>query len=386
MENTVSDFIYLFHEETARNALQTVRWVAPLSLFILTFIAGLIPLTLRLKFDEASIRKMFEKSPITSENSVIHQCLICGCGGTLIATVFLCLLPAMRSLVLSNDVYPGAEICVSSGILFTYLFQELVFVRFGNTDEDYIDQWHIYLVQFIRCELDVCKKLPEPPKSPSVEDMEAEDHGDNIEMDQLGNLQEALGLAAEEAEELRDFVLANQPGPALRRTAYLRAQKDFLKLKNPKMDKIVYFGVTLLCLHSILDGFCLGLQPTDNQTWYVFGNIASHRVIIAISTGIELLASNFKSKSIAYVMLIFSVMPSIGSMFGSLAATSRADLRNLAFMIGMSGGSLLYVTFFELFRGFKKQSVIGVGQCLSAFCGYLISLSFYMWLKRNFFF
>lgn len=112
--------------------------------------------------------------------------------------------------------------------------------------------------------------------------------------------------------------------------------------------------VVALSFHSVIEGLALGVQSDVADVATLFFSIIIHKCIILFSTGVQLARTHAHQLLIVIIsILLLSLMSPIGSAIG--IGVEQSSLNNAAkettIMVfeGLSVGTFLYVTFFEVF-------------------------------------
>ncbi|KAF9411340.1 hypothetical protein HW555_009840 [Spodoptera exigua] len=112
--------------------------------------------------------------------------------------------------------------------------------------------------------------------------------------------------------------------------------------------------VLALSIHELFEGLAVGLESSVANVWYMFAAVSAHKYIIAFCIGVELLASGTKKwLSIVYIFT-FSFMSALGIGVGILlvggAGAADAGVYSVVLQ-GLACGTLVYVVFFEVWKG-----------------------------------
>ncbi|XP_045101639.1 protein zntC-like isoform X2 [Portunus trituberculatus] len=111
--------------------------------------------------------------------------------------------------------------------------------------------------------------------------------------------------------------------------------------------------ILALSFHSVFEGLAVGLQVREVDVWYLLGAISAHKFVIAFCMGLELLASGTSAGVMVIYMVVFALVSPLGVAFGilvteNLAADTSSHLLTVTVLQGLAGGTILYVTFFEV--------------------------------------
>lgn len=111
--------------------------------------------------------------------------------------------------------------------------------------------------------------------------------------------------------------------------------------------------ILALSFHSVFEGLAVGLQVREVDVWYLLGAISAHKFVIAFCMGLELLASGTSAGLMVIYMVVFALVSPLGVAFGilvteNLAVDTSSHLLTVTILQGLAGGTILYVTFFEV--------------------------------------
>nr|ACO11533.1 Zinc transporter ZIP3 [Caligus rogercresseyi] len=130
-----------------------------------------------------------------------------------------------------------------------------------------------------------------------------------------------------------------------------------------------------LSVHSVLEGLAIGLQSSERELWEILAAVLSHKLIMAFTFGLSVSQSKIRVRTFALFVFIFSFSCPLGIAIGSgIAAMPYSSVGNVIRVVltGLSGGTFLFVTFFEIIS--KEFTRIGYGRLLkflSLFIGFL---------------
>lgn len=120
-----------------------------------------------------------------------------------------------------------------------------------------------------------------------------------------------------------------------------------------------FLVVLALSLHEMFEGIALGLATTEKGVWLLLLAIGSHKFIIALCIGQQLVTNKVNKCLIVSYIMTFSLTTIIGAGAGMgmlHASSSEDDAQNVGVTVmqGIATGSLLYVVFFEVIE--KERS------------------------------
>ncbi|XP_057657289.1 zinc transporter ZIP1-like isoform X2 [Diorhabda carinulata] len=135
--------------------------------------------------------------------------------------------------------------------------------------------------------------------------------------------------------------------------------------------------ILALSLHALFEGLAIGLESSPRTVWYMFGAVSAHKMVIAFCVGIELITSGLKTLIVLSYVFTFAVVSPIGMGIGIIVSTADDAENNLVSVIlqSLAAGTLLYVVFFEILQGDKKNGIV---QFTSVFFGFLIMFGLFL--------
>lgn len=170
--------------------------------------------------------------------------------------------------------------------------------------------------------------------------------------------------------------------------------------------------VLALSVHELFEGLAVGLESSASNVWYMFGAVATHKLVIAFCVSVELIVNKTKFCLATLYICTFAVVSPIGIAVGIWISHKgsieeiRQDEHLLIFdpadgirndelpgdngtspnivavvLQGLATGTLLYVVFFEILiksrttsTSNKKNVYSGILQYISVLVGFFIML------------
>jgi len=148
--------------------------------------------------------------------------------------------------------------------------------------------------------------------------------------------------------------------------------------------------VLALSFHSVFEGMAIGLENSQAHVWLMFSAIAVHKSVIAFCVGLELFtkpANTTVKVSVIYVLTFASMTP-LGICVGMgitsvLEPDSQSWLAVVGFSQALAGGTLLYVTVFEILdRERARPDVNGLAQLAAIVLGFAIILAVGVYVEK----
>ncbi|XP_059483138.1 zinc transporter ZIP1-like [Neocloeon triangulifer] len=325
----------------------------------ITFVLGMLPtwLSIIFKWDKHVISGLQGKRA-----QFIFSKLLCFAGGVLMATVFMHLLPSLRvdceeqvtngNLPDAGPALPWAEFLLSCGFFFVYLVEEAAHA-------------------FVHWQSKAKHPAPVQPTAPTpcIEEIQ----------------QNVTGIRPHEEHDEEKVPIDEETTPNGRHSlsnghGHSHSGGAHSHIPPSGATDTVLANVrnimTILALsfHCIFEGIAVGMEETAGEVWYLFGAISTHKFVIAICVGIELLASKTKRSLVYTYVFIFGFVSAVGIIAGWLIATTGAEGADknavTVTMQGMAAGTIVYVTFFEILQREKSNNQNGFLQLASIILGF----------------
>ncbi|KAI4467487.1 zinc/iron transporter [Holotrichia oblita] len=312
-------------------------------------------------------------------------------GGVLFATCFLHMMPdvnkSVEHLIKNTDfdaTYPFSQVIVSIGFFFIYFIEEVshwLITKMGKETRRSIKN---------NCQTQCICSRPISSKENKIYPQESGrenndvvfiiqpiDTNVNVERENQKNLQ-----PKKEDEDKADFLEDDyELNPSRKNSTFIDEDmgevatleeveqvKELEKLmerqeKDQQQILRCCLVVVALSLHAFFEGLAIGLQLSISNIWYLFTAISIHSATILFCIGLELLIARTKASVIIFNIVILSVTSPFGVLLG-LVITLYADMnttaKSLAVVLleGLSAGTILYITFFEVLNREKARRVI----------------------------
>ena len=341
------------------------------ALFIVTFIAGLLPLKLRRKREQSDVH-------LAARQDLRRKQLIslgtCFAGGAFFASSMLELLPAVERdfkvvfdrATISN--FPIAQFGVSIGFFFILLVEQIVHVvkerqlqghghSHGHNHGHNHDHGHSH-------DRKDSSPLLQHRHSPSygVKSDDSHDSSDSGESDNdengdcpppavvldnghpvrhakhrdIQNIEDDLANDSNEDHEHEHSIFADISKKHHNQRHYLRS----------------YLLLIALSVHALFEGLAVGLFQNIDSMIQVLGALIIHKCILGFSIGINLVQHSFPAMTVAWSSFLFSAMSPVGFGIGILMLTYASTYLGRIFSAvfqAIATGTFLYVTFFEIF-------------------------------------
>lgn len=335
-------------------------------LFGVTFLLGILPLAVLKLFE----RKLASKCTLKKWIGLLN----CFSGGVFFGTAMLHLLPETVELIEEafSFEYPIAEALAGAGF-FLILFIENMIGSCGYGHSHHMhDTGHENPAQ--TCVEDKCEEQTSTFNSKSCESTVLEQNGicvlstSQVDCDRVEGDRHSRIVDSKETEKVK----LEQNGECSTNLSYGAISNNGMKkeeisiaqneVEQPRVviethdpEFLAFRSVVLLfalSFHMIFEGLSVGLQKTDPDTWRIMGVLTLHKCIVAFSVGLQLAEGLKKLRNIIFSLALLAIVAPIGVIIGYIVTETGEDSRseNIAAGVlqGLSIGSFIYVTFFEI--------------------------------------
>lgn len=251
-----------------------------------------------------------------NQSPLLLSCLLCFGGGVLFATSITHMLPENRAKLGPYQEY--AEIIFCLGFFILYIIDEIVHFFYGETNSILTipnkKNAHNHYGSVAASERTAIWQEPQLPYNPAFYKSKSESH----------------------------LIFENSAPSQL---CHVGHQEPCISTAPT-----INFGlVVALTVHSVLEGLVVGLENTTSKVILLLGAIASHKLVVGFCLGLEL-ASNTTFCRHFMGILVFAAGSVIGIAIGAFATIEESGNSDtiLAFLQGLAGGTLLYVTLSEI--------------------------------------
>ena len=332
------------------------------ALFVVTFIAGLLPLKLRRQREEGDERRTAARDQ--RRKQWVSLCT-CFAGGAFFASSMLELIPTVRkdfsevfkSAHITMD-FPIAEFGISIGFFLILTVEQIIHVvkekpsngshghSHGDSHGQIKDSQKAPLLQDGHTPSYGIKNTSSHHDSREGSESEDEDHppsavpldnGHQIRRPKHQNVQhieDNFNDSNEHEHEHSIFADINKKHHNQRH--YLRS----------------YLLLIALSVHALFEGLAVGLFQNMDSMVELLGALIIHKCILAFSIGINLVQHSFPAMMVARSSFLFSAMSPVGLGIGILMLTYASSSLGRIFSAifqAIATGTFLYVTFFEIF-------------------------------------
>lgn len=358
--------------------LITTKIIVAILFGSLRFLFGILPLKIYAflkKWEKQEAKAAF----INEKRHHQVQCALAMCqsfgGGVLFATCLLHMMPEVHDSVeefkrytQTETDYPLSQLIVCLGFLLIYFVEEASNWLISKVPQD-----------------PVCGPKITTPNSNKVSPVtdESENSQTNIfvienSIDEKG-LDDNVSINSMVQEENEKNLKKSQEDdvsmPEIDEDVVDEAVEEQVKTKQHLFRGIVV--ILALCLHAVLEGLAIGLQNSMSNIWYLFTAVSIHSATIMFYVGFEFLLARTKKITILIHIIILSVASPLGITLGLLITinynmNTKAKSAAVVFLEGLSAGTVLYITFFEVLNREKERRVFRVRRAICIVSGFVL--------------
>ncbi|EFA06404.1 zinc transporter ZIP3 [Tribolium castaneum] len=280
-------------------------------------------------------------------------------GGVLFATCMLHMMPEvyksveeLKRLGNVNTDYPLSQMTISVGFFLVYFIEEL-------------SHWFVTHVPDDACERISRSATPTSnkvaPKSAFTEEKKPIPQTPFI-VDEYEKKPpdepDTYSLNAEEIENEKNQKNIDLDSELERVESAKSSVEKAVKTKQQIMRYVLV--VVALSFHAMFEGLAIGLQHSIANIWYLFVAVSIHSATILFYISLELVLAKTELRRILTHVAILSVTSPAGVLLG-LLITQKANMNTQAkstavvLLEGLSAGTILYITFFEVLNREKER-------------------------------
>lgn len=277
--------------DESQEKLLLAKIVSMVVLGVASFIIGIIPLKL------VNYMKISAKN---EEKNLLISLMLCFGGGVLLFTTFLHLQPEVREsfeALQNKGKLPtmGSGISISdlvfcAGFFFVYMIEELVHMCLDKR----MDHEVLHRSLSLRC----------PKKDLSIPRVSLSKSEEVSQVSCITNSNQGL-LNTHAAINVTVAKQVEHKG------GHSHTHIDE-SMKNSFRGLL---AVLALSFHAVFEGLAVGLENGVTNVWYLFGAIATHKLVIAFCVGIELVSSKTKLTLVLLYVGTFAIVTPLGKDF-----------------------------------------------------------------------
>ncbi|KAK3594338.1 hypothetical protein CHS0354_026215 [Potamilus streckersoni] len=324
--------------------LKIIKVLVLISLFILTFFLGSVPLL---------VSRIFQNRATTIHQKTIYKrtlsFLSCFAAGVFLATCFLDLLPDVREnliLVLNKmnilTSFPIAEFVAMFGLFLILIVEQIVL-----TVKERQLEYSVMQNPLLACESD--RIIPNQNKS--FTRFVSEEHSIKAISDEV-NRSSPLSESYRKTEDTSGLLTGDTYN--MNDDDGFAHEDHMLSAHESEHSHSFLRSVMLLLaisLHSVFEGLAVGLQQKTEGVIDIFAALLLHKGILSFSLGMSLIQSKLSKTGVIRSILLFSSTSPVGIAIGMGIVTlssSQTSILIQGILTGIACGTFLYVTFFEM--------------------------------------
>jgi len=379
---------------------------------------GLVPIkiTKKLKlWGESGVSHRLVNQRRQRVDAAISFCLSFG-GGVLLATCFIHIIPEVResleavkrsgsSVISHNTSFPFAEFIICCGFFLVYVIEEVahrVFLHSGHK-EPCVRSASPQCSPTVETELKKTEKntgdkfnfrsetdVPLPAKSRpgtggKIVPASSQVHliASSLSLEQSGGVfpvpQHSTLIS--EAGKVNCY-----PCDVKAKSELLHHHRTSFSIDSLNQESMVgslrrFLVVVALSFHSVFEGLAIGIQQTQRDVWYLFTAVSIHACAILFCIGLELVTSGVRVINLMLYMVTLALVSPLGVAIGILVtvkSSTEGPTQDLAVAVlqGIAGGTILYITFFEVLdREKRKQTGCGVMRLAFVLLGFSVMVA-----------
>ncbi|KFD55161.1 hypothetical protein M513_04079 [Trichuris suis] len=347
-----------------------LKVILTILLFFFCFGFGLLPVKLLKLLRQ---RAAAQHTSSRSWPSLVLCFLSCFAGGIFLATCFLHLLPEVRhncdelmEIYGVDSDYPFAELISCIGFFLVFLLEEAVLYFVGRHQahkkgKPCSSVVHIHIRhQHDSCDDDSSRRSKmgkDKGKNDSTDESLCDDRCTGIELPITAE-PECCGLPPGDNSTDPPIVMGFKP-----------------HAHSHEVRSVTL--IVALSFHSIIEGIAFGIQSTNEAATALFLSIAIHKCVVAFGLGVQLARTHSQQLRMVFLSIVtFSMMTPIGAVIGIgvVQGQMHSTTKDLVVMLfeGLSVGTFLYVTFFEVLLHERDNEHPNFVKLLATLCGFAI--------------
>lgn len=308
-------------------------------IFLVTFLGAVLPYVL--------LRKLLQKKTFASDNILLLQSFA---GGIFLATCLVHLLPGARGAMtraFPDVTYPVTEACVGIGFLVMYVTENLL----KMCKESSVESNTTLTVNYNKNShaQEITKRdssIPQYIRYGSLGESDGSTESCLTSSDINRDLNNSsYDVNVTNTEPVEDSGVADIKVSVQDTTSGQPQPADMSGFRS-----FVLF--IALSLHTVFDGFVIGIQTSTNLVWTLLVAMSFHKALVAFSLGLSFVESHTKNpRSALFYLIFFSTVAPLGAGVGTALTESRLSTEGQAYAAGflqsLATGTFMFVTFFE---------------------------------------
>ncbi|XP_035449411.1 zinc transporter ZIP1 [Spodoptera frugiperda] len=336
--------VILRHGDDDTEGVVLAKGVSMIVLFCASMICGLAPLLLAKKFNWLSAE---DAGNLKTTNRVVMTLLSFG-GGVLLSTTFMHLVPEVQENVeflqssgaLNEFDFSLTPLLTCSGFFIMYLVEELV---------------HMYIHY---------RERKNGQVAPLVRNLSVRQSRSGV-----SNGEKSVNNSTADLTEPKKDIERNHHNGHGHSHHHSHMPMNVGDDVTSALRGLLI--VLALSIHELFEGLAVGLESSTSHVWYMLGAVSAHKLVIAFCIGVELIATRTKTWLMIVYITTFAIVSPLGIGIGLLLVggqgAAAAGISSVVLQ-GLASGTLLYVIFFEIWKGDRT----GILQFIASVVGFFI--------------
>nr|CAH7761860.1 unnamed protein product [Callosobruchus chinensis] len=377
--------------------VQSTKILVAVLFAVIRFFFGVLPVKLyhflrRWEGDDGSNTFVNQKRH-KQVNCAIALCQSFG-GGVLFATCFLHMMLEVQSSVEElkrigdlNSDYPLSQLTICVGFFFVYFLEEISHWFLSKVPKDSGSPSPITkkVNNFTKASVSPLDTSETASNAFMIEEayektMELDKRQyDNEPEKEDDDSREMLTLEEKNRKNIVYDTLSLNSEAAKQKAEELDVPKEVVEEEDEQVEREItnkqhvmrcVLIVVALCFHAVFEGLAIGVQKSTADIWFLFTAVSIHSATILFCISLELLLAKARADFIYTHMLFLALASPFGVLLG-LGITQKYDAESqsksiaVVLLEGLSAGTILYITFFEVLNREKERRVYRVYR---AFC------------------
>ncbi|XP_072378384.1 zinc transporter ZIP3-like [Diabrotica undecimpunctata] len=133
--------------------------------------------------------------------------------------------------------------------------------------------------------------------------------------------------------------------------------------------------VVALSFHAVFEGLAIGLQKATGDIWYLFIAVCIHSATILFCISLEMVIAKVNFKAICMHSIGLAISNPLGVVLGIIVTytsdtETKAKSTAIVALEGLSAGTILYITFFEVLNREKERRVYRITRAICILGGF----------------
>ncbi|KAK2146639.1 hypothetical protein LSH36_593g01018 [Paralvinella palmiformis] len=289
----------------------------------------------------------------------VLSCLMCFGGGVFFATFILHMGPEVRyildeALIQPNNIqYPVADLIIGLGFFVVFFLEKIILKCYKKQQLKKRARRQEQCYQFNKVNSNVTTASPiENGVWPQdAKNLSHVVNGTLVPSERIIDPENCpLKGTGECCTDTPDITIQMMTAENEELAAAKAAEEDIAYAHNTRSLVLV----VALSLHRIFEGMSLGLQHTTHNVWNLFIAVLCHETVIGFGLGLQFVKNGFGLKKMFIASSLCSIIMPVGVAIGTVLVEVGGQSNNLnlvnGILQGISTGTFIYVTFFEILQ------------------------------------